>query len=414
MSGCDCGSIPQQNLISVEAALKTLLASCNVTTKTERVALKNANGRILAKTVQSTINVPAWDNSAMDGFAINTHHYKQGEPLPVSQRIPAGYNGTNLEKGTAARIFTGAPVPPDANAVVMQELCDYDEANKVVIVNTDVAFESNIRKSGEDIQEGTEVIAVGTKLLPQHLGVIASVGIAEVDVFKKIKVAILATGDEITEPGKPLLPGKIYNSNKYTFWGLLENLGVEIIDLGDVEDTFDATCNAMEHAADIADIVLASGGVSVGEEDHVKTAIEKLGKLTMWKMNIRPGKPLAFGIVKDTPFIGVPGNPVSLFVTFSIFARPFIQKTTGQTDVEHKPLKIKSAFDWSKPDKRREFIRTKRVLNDQGQWVIEAFNSRSSGVLTSLTWSDGIAIIPENTTIKKGENIDFLPFEGIV
>ncbi len=245
---CGCDSLSVKSLTSVEDALKSMLSGCFPVTETETIPLSQANGRVLAEAVKSQINVPPWDNSAMDGFAINSESCPTGKPINVSQRIPAGYQGTRLEQGTAARIFTGAPVPQGADTVVMQEMCTYDEQAKTVIINENVKAGSNIRKAGEDIEIDQEVVSAGTRLLPQHLGVIASVGVADVSVYRRLKVAIMATGDEITEPGKPLQAGKIYNSNKYTFLGLLQNLGVDIMDMGDVEDTFEATCDALSKA----------------------------------------------------------------------------------------------------------------------------------------------------------------------
>lgn len=324
MSDCGCAQIPDK-LRSYDGAVTLLLAAAKPITETENLPIEQALGRIIARPVSSSINVPGWDNSAMDGYAV---HFKDltesGVRLPISQYIPAGQAGDPLQPGTAARIFTGAPVPENADTVIIQEVCEQD-GDHVVVKELPKAG-SNVRKAGEDITAGREIISHGTKLAPQHLGLAASVGVDEVTVYRRLKVALFTSGSELIMPGTPLGPGQIYNSNQFTAVGLLQSLGCEVIQLGIVEDTFDATCDALAKGAANADLVISSGGVSVGEEDHVKPAVEKLGSLEMWKIAIRPGKPVAFGHIGNTPFIGTPGNPVSLFVTFLLFARPFILK----------------------------------------------------------------------------------------
>lgn len=415
MSDCGCSSVTDSNLKPMEEALELLLAHARVVPEVEMVPISDAVGRILAQSVISRITQPPWDNSAMDGYAVRAADLTgDNTTLPISQRIPAGASPEPLQPGTAARIFTGAPVPADADTVIIQEVCE-QEGDQVTITQGASAG-ANIRRAGEDTKEGQEVLQVGTRLGPQHLGVAASVGVADLAVTRRIKVALFSSGDELINPGQPLGPGQIYNSNEYTLKGLLQALGCEVMTLGIVEDTFDATCKALIEAAGQADLVMTSGGVSVGEEDHLKPAVEKLGSLDMWKIAIRPGKPLAFGHIDGTPFIGTPGNPVSLFVTFCLFARPFILKMQGVEGEALTPTAIeaRAGFNWDKPDKRREFARARLERNANGVAEISLFTSRSSGVLNSLAWANGLAILPENQVLSEGDSVQFLPFNELL
>ncbi len=412
MTDISCCTPTISNLKSHDEALELLLGYARITNRTEQLPLAPALDRVLAKAVTSCIDVPGWDNSAMDGYALNSSDMQNcGDSLPISQRIPAGSAAEPLKPGTAARIFTGAPVPEGADTVVMQELCTA-KADQVV-VNTDIKVGSNIRRAGEDIRRDQVIIEAGKRLKPQHLGLAASVGIAELTVYKPLRVAVLASGDELVMPGQPLLPGKIYNSNLYLFTGLLQTLSCEVVDMGMVEDTLQATKTALQQAADKADLVLASGGVSVGEEDHVKPAVEELGELNMWKLAIRPGKPLAFGHIGDTPFIGAPGNPVSLFVTFLMYARPFILKCMGLDECLPRVLQMKAGFDWPKRDKRREFHRARLQQTENGGNEVVVYPSRSSAVLSSVTWADGLVMIEENRTISRGDQVKYIPFSEL-
>jgi len=402
-----------QGLKSYDEALELLLASATPVAETETIAIGDALGRVLAKPVVSAIDVPAWDYSAMDGYVLRAADAPvTGARLPITQRIPAGCAPEPLQPGTAARIFTGAPIPEGADTVVMQELCEAED--DAVAINSEVKLGSNIRRRGEDIAAGAEIIAAGSKLAPQHLGLAASVGVAEVTVYRRLKVAVFTSGDELVMPGQPLGPGKIYNSNLFSATGLLQALGCEVVDLGIVADTLEATVAALDRAATQADLVLASGGVSVGEEDHVKPAVEQLGTLDMWKIAIRPGKPVAFGRIGDSHFIGSPGNPVSLFVTFLLFARPFILKRQGRNDIQPLPIRVRAAFDWPRPDKRREFHRGRLTRDEEGELWVEAHPSRSSGVLSSVTWADGLIVIVEDHVLKRGDRVDFLPFSELL
>ncbi|WP_428608640.1 molybdopterin molybdotransferase MoeA [Sedimenticola sp.] len=416
MSECGCSSVSEPSMKPLEEALALLLGHAQAVTEREVVTLAEANGRILAEPVVSKINMPPWDNSAMDGYAVNSVDLKQGASncLPVSQRIPAGAAPQPLVAGTAARIFTGAPVPPGADAVVIQEVCAQD--GEQVTINELPEQGANIRYAGEDTRIGQEVLQAGTRLGAQHLGLAASVGVGELVVYRRLKVALFSSGDELINPGKPLGPGQIYNSNEYTLQALLQSLGCDIVSLGIVEDTFEATCQALSAAAAQADLVMTSGGVSVGEEDHLKPAVEALGSLDLWKIAIRPGKPLAFGHIEGIPFIGTPGNPVSLFVTFCLFARPFILKSQGVREeaLAPTPILAKADFDWPRAEKRREFARAQLNLDGQGQAQISLYSSRSSGVLNSLTWANGLAILPEQRTLARGELVQFLPFSELL
>ncbi len=412
MSGCDC-TPTVSDLKPYEEALELLLSHARPMQDRETLNLHEALGRVLAAPVKSGIDVPGWDNSAMDGYAVRVADIPaEGTRLSVSQRIPAGTAPQPLEPGTAARIFTGAPVPQGADAVIMQELtCQQGDE---VIINTIPQTGANIRRRGEDIRQDAQIIAPGVRLLPQHLGLAASAGVGSLEVFRKPRVAVLASGDELLMPGQPLKPGMIYNSNIFTVAGMLRALGCEVIDLGQVADTLEATKEALTLAASQSDLVIASGGVSVGEEDHVKPAVEALGELNMWKVAIRPGKPVAFGHIGDTPFIGTPGNPVSLFVTFLLFARPFIRKLAGLSEVMPVTIEATAGFDWNKPDKRREFHRARLEKQEDGSDLVRVHPSRSSAVLSSTTWANGLVVLPENQTIEAGDKVQFMPFSELL
>ena len=415
MSECGCETVTEPAMKPLEEALELLLSHARTVSGTEVVPLAEANGRVLAESVVSRINMPPWDNSAMDGYAVNSADISApGTGLRISQRIPAGAAPQPLEPGTAARIFTGAPVPEQADSVVIQEVCR-QEGEQVVIDEVPQPG-ANIRRAGEDTRVGQAVLEAGTRLGAQHLGLAASVGVGELTVYRRLKVALFSSGDELINPGQPLGPGQIYNSNEYTLQALLQSLGCELVSLGIVADTFDATCDALARAAAQADLVMTSGGVSVGEEDHLKPAVEKLGSLDLWKIAIRPGKPLAFGHIEGTPFIGTPGNPVSLFVTFCLFARPFILKSqgVGESQLVPTPVPARADFDWPKAEKRREFARARLQLDGEGLGRVSLYSSRSSGVLNSLTWANGLAILPEGQTLARGDTVRFIPFSELL
>lgn len=405
-------------MLSYEEALNQLLAAAAPVAATKAVPLAAARGRILAAPQVSRIDVPPLDNSAMDGYAVRRADVAQaGVCLPVAQRIPAGTVGHTLAAGTAARIFTGAPVPAGADAVVMQELCEHGPDGSVVINHLPRDGE-NIRRAGEDIAAGSQILAAGTRLGPAQLGLAASVGLATLPVFRRLRVALLSTGDELAEPGQPLPPGGIYNSNRYFLQALLEGLGCAVTDLGRIPDSLDETRRALESAAEGNDLILSTGGVSVGEEDHVKAAIEQAGELNLWKIAIKPGKPLAFGKVrklgaggaaKQVDFIGLPGNPVSSFVTFLIFVRPFILKRMGAACWLPQARSVPSASDWIKPDKRREFLRARIAADGR----VELYPKQGSGVLTSCAWADGLVDNPPGQSFFAGDAVSFIAFSDL-
>lgn len=396
-------------MLSADQLLDALLERARGVTATETVAVTDALGRVLAAPQTSAITVPPADNSAMDGYAVRVADVAAaGVRLPVSQRILAGAVGEPLAPGSAARIFTGAPVPPGADAVLMQEYCNADDGH--VVIHALPRPGENIRRAGEDIRAGAQVLAAGTRFGAAEMGLAASVGLAELPVFRKLKVACFFTGDELVTPGTPLVPGQIYNSNRYTLTGLVNGLGCELVDLGIVPDTLEATEAALAQAAREADVVITSGGVSVGEADYVKAAVEKLGRVEMWKVAMKPGKPLVYGRVNEADFIGLPGNPVSAFVTFCLFVRPFLLKRMGAAEVLYRAYTVPADFAWSKPGARREFLRAQ--LQPSGRLAL--FANQSSGVLTSCAWADGLVDLEVGQTIEPGDWVRFIPFSELL
>ena len=399
------------DLIPVDEAISRVLDAATPVVETELIDIESSLNRVLAEDVISAINVPGYDNSAMDGYAVrSTECAEAGVLFKVSQRIPAGRSGVKLETGTAARIFTGAPLPEGADAVVMQELCQQQADS--VIINASVMTGENIRRAGEDIEKGSVILKAGTRIRPQEQGLIASVGQVAINVRRKLKVATFFTGDELVEPGRVLAPGQIYNSNRYTLTGMLQSAGCEVIDLGIVPDTLEATLEVLKRAAASADLVLTSGGVSVGEEDYVRIALEQLGELSMWRINMKPGKPVAFGKVDNALFMGLPGNPVSVFVTFIIFARPLIFKMQGAENYLSNELSIRSGFEW-KGVKRQEYLRV-RVRQDESGACAEIYPHQGSGVLSSTSWADGLVVVEPEKAINTGDIIKYIPFQGLI
>ena len=428
-------------ILSFDDASGRLLAQAQAVTETEAVPTGAARGRILANSLVASLNVPPLDNSAMDGYAVRCADVPAlGTRLPISQRIAAGNVGQALALQTAARIFTGAPIPVGADAVVMQELCTQD--GDAVIVNAVPKPGQAIRRCGEDIATGAEVIAAGTRLTAAHLGLAASVGAAALCVFRPLRVALFSTGDELTMPGEPLKPGGIYNSNRTMLHALLEGLGCVVADMGIVSDSLDATRAALRAAAQDNDFILTSGGVSVGEEDHVKAAVSAEGVLDLWKIAIKPGKPFAFGSIRKigttrvlsrdglkpagragetasrienefftntaARFIGLPGNPVASFVTFLMLVRPFILAMQGASCVTPRVLHLRADFVWP-GDARREFLRAR--INDQGG--LSLYPQQGSAVLTSCAWADGLIDNLPGQAIKPGDIVRFIDFNAL-
>ena len=406
-------------MLTAQQALNHLLSHAQTVSESEKVAMQAALGRVLAENVNSLVDVPPLDNTAMDGYAVRSADIATpGKTLKIAQRIPAGSMGTQLEAGTAARIFTGAPVPPGADAVVMQEDCATDSETNQVTINIAPTLGQWIRRRGEDLTAGKTALTAGAFLRPQELGVAASAGLTHLSVKRRVKVAAFFTGDELALPGEPLKPGGIYNSNRDTLLACLKSLGCDATDLGIVPDRLDATRTALRKASKDHDLIITSGGVSVGEEDHIKPAVTTEGRLDLWQIAIKPGKPLAFGAVRksDEPkdgeawFIGLPGNPVSSFVTFLLFVRPFILKLQGREVSLPQSYLMRADFDWLKADRRNEFLRVK--LNSNGG--LDLFPNQSSGVLTSASWGDGLVDCPPNQPIKAGDLVKYIPFDALL
>jgi molybdopterin molybdotransferase len=409
--------IATQAPLTTEQALALLLARAEPIAGNETVNLPDALDRVLAEPVISPIDQPGWDHSAMDGYALRAADLDADGPLPISQRVPAGSVGEPLVPGTTARIFTGAPMPEGADTVVIQEDCEADGGRVSLLepARGKVRAGANIRRRGEDIAAGETVLQAGVLLGPQHLGLAASVGAAKLKVRPRLRVAVFASGDELVMPGEPLGPGQIYNSNRFMLAALLRRLGCELIDLGIVADDREATVTALAQGAAQADLVVASGGVSVGEEDHVRPAVEQLGRLDLWRVAMRPGKPLAFGHIGDTPFVGSPGNPVSLFVTFCLFARPFIRRMQGVAgDLSPRTQLLPVGFALERPVKRRDYRRARVEPGPDGQPRIQVFPSTSSAAITSLTWAEGLVDVPAGESVARGQLLTFLPFSELL
>jgi molybdopterin molybdotransferase len=401
-------------LLSLDEALAFLLERARPVEGLEAVGLTQALGRVLAVPLRAPNDVPPWDNSAMDGYAVRAEDVPEtGEvTLPVAQRVAAGRVGDALAPGTAARIFTGAPIPVGADAVVVQEDCRAE--GDLVRVPGPVRAGDNIRPRGNDVRAGSEILAAGTRLRPQELGLAASVGAPTVTVRRRVRVALFSTGDELALPGMPLEPGQLYNSNRYTLLGLLGGLGCEARDLGIIADDLGCTRAAIEAALDHADVILTSGGVSVGEEDHVKRAVQELGRLDLWRVKIKPGKPLAYGRVGETDFLGVPGNPVSALVTFLVFVRPFLLRRMGTSAVAPPRYRVPAAFRWPRPGSRRELLRARLEPGEDGLARATLFPRQGSDVLTSAAWATGLVDLPDGVTVEPGDSVEYLSFADLL
>ncbi len=413
---------PRSPLRSLDDALADLLAQAMPLDEAQSVSTFDADGRVLAEDLVSALDVPGHDNSAMDGYAVRTADLATTDTLVVSQRIPAGSVGSALAPLSAARIFTGAPIPPGADAVVMQEATEALDESQVRVLAKPEAGQW-IRRRGEDVARASVVLPRGARLAPASLGLAASIGFAQVNVSRPVRVALFSTGDELVMPGDvapaDMPPGAIYNSNRFFLRTLLKRLGCEVTDLGIVPDQREATIAALAAAAQQHDLILTSGGVSVGEEDHIKPAVQALGELMLWQIAIKPGKPFAYGRIRRTSapdvsgfahFIGLPGNPVSSFVTFLLLVRPFLLKLQGATELLPQAMPAIAGFSWSKADKRREFLRVQQTPRGG----LALFENQSSGVLTSVVWGDGLVDNPPGQTITPGSVVQYIPFSALL
>jgi molybdopterin molybdotransferase len=402
---------PSTALLPIELALATLLDAARTRVVSESVTLAQAGGRVLLHDIKSACDVPPWHNSAMDGYAVNSQSLQIASPLIISQRIPAGVAPSALAPGTAARIFTGAPLPDGADAVVMQENCQLRGDH--VIVNKPVVAGENVRRQGADVPVGKTLLQAGHRLRPQDIGLLAATGHTTVPVGQRPRVALMTTGDELIEPGQPLQPGQIYNSNFYTLAALLRVLGIEPIDGGRVPDSLPETEAALRRLAQRADCIITSGGVSAGEEDHVRTALQRCGELAIWKLALKPGKPFAFGRIDQTLLFGLPGNPVSAFVTFLLLVRPALLAMMGATQCSLPERLELAGFALPESGERQAYLRV-CLQEAAGQRCLRLLPDQSSGVLSSVSRADGLAVIPAFTTVAEGDQLRFLAFNDIV
>ena len=405
---------PRAPLRPLDDALAELLSHATPLGETESVSTFDALGRVLGQDLVSALQVPPQDNSSMDGYAVRASDIAQpGTVLRVSQRIPAGASPEPLQPGTTARIFTGAPVPQGADAIVMQEETEPAGEHVVRFLRVPQGGEW-IRRSGEDVRRGDVILPRGERLGAAALGLAASIGLPRLDVTRRPRVALFSTGDELVMPGEVpperMRPGAIFNSNRFFLSALLRSLECEVTDFGIVPDQRHVTVRALMEASSNHDLILTSGGVSVGEEDHIKPAVQQLGSLDLWQIAIKPGKPFAYGKVRESHFIGLPGNPVSSFVTFLLLVRPFLLRLQGATQVTPRPVEMPAHFDWPRADKRREFLRVRR----NGNGGLELFPNQSSGVLTSAVWADGLVDNPPGRAITCGDTVCFIPMAELL
>lgn len=404
MSACGCGG---GNLKPVDEAIALLLERAPQAPAVEWVHLSATLGRVLAEDQFAAIDLPAWDNSAMDGYALRAADVPaEGSTLPLAGRIAAGEAGSiPLPAGHAVRIFTGAPIPPGADTVVPQERC---EAGSAEVKVPPVQLGDHVRYRGEEIRRGEPLIEAGKRLRPQELGLLASVGIARVPVYRRLRVGLLSSGDELREPGEPLGPGQIYNANRYTLGGVLQSLGLDVQDYAVLVDELAASRDALSLAVSECDVLVSSGGVSVGEEDHLKNAIRELGELHLWRLAIQPGKPLAYGEIGGKPWLGLPGNPGAALITALVVMRPFLLRAQGVREVLPAPLTLPAGFAWTEPRSRRQYLRAR--LED-GRVVLHP--DQGSAMLRAASWADGLALVEIGQTLEEGEPVAFLPFAGL-
>ena len=409
MSACGCDS---HGLRPVDEAIAALLARVPAPPAVEEIDLRDALGRVLADTLNAPFDVPAWDNSAMDGYALRVADLPaEGGALPLAGRIAAGDAARQpLPAGHAVRIFTGAPLPPGADTVVAQEACRI-EGERVCL--PPLQGGENVRRRGEELLAGTPVLERGKRLRAQELGLLASFGLARIKVYRRLRVAVLSSGDELREPGEALQPGQLYNANRYSLLGVLRSLGCEVDDLPVMPDDLALTRDTLARAAAEHDVLVSSGGVSVGEEDHLKQAVTELGELHLWRLAIQPGKPLAFGSVGGTPWLGLPGNPAAALITALVVARPFLLRAQGCVEVLPQPLRLPAGFAWRKANGRRQYLRA-RLESRDGALQVVLHPRQGSAMLTSASWADGLAVVDCGRTLEIGETVEYLPFSSLL
>lgn len=399
---------PSRPLMPVEEALQRLLALAEAAPvkDTEWVALADAEGRVLATELVAALDLPPWPNSAMDGYALRLADW-HGEPLAVSQRIFAGHAPQPLQAGSCARIFTGAPLPEGADCVEMQENAQVLDDGRVTF-SEPLRVGQNIRPQGQETRVGEQVMSAGTRLGPIELGLAATLGHARLEVVRKVRVALLSTGDELVEPGLPLGPGQIYNSNRRLLASWLQRLGCEVVDAGILVDDLQLTRDCLARLADV-DLILSTGGVSVGEADYLGIALREAGELALWKLAIKPGKPLTFGHYRGVPVIGLPGNPASTLVTFGLLTRPYLLRRQGVANVTPLQFSVPAGFDWPKAGTRREYLRA-RIEDGR----VRIYKNQSSGVLRSAAWAEGLVEVREGSTPQQGDNVSFIPLSELL
>ena len=401
---CDSGS-----LMPVDEAIAQLLAQAPPVPSTEVIPLGQAAGRVIAEELFSPLDLPGWDNSAMDGYALRAADVpEQGGYLVLAGRIAAGHSSdVPLQAGQTVRIFTGAPLPPGADSVVPQERCRvYGQR----IWCPPLRLAEHVRKRGEELQRGQRLLRVGQRLRAQEVGLLASAGIPWVKVYRPLRVCLLSSGDELREPGESLAPGQIYNSNRHLVTALLRGWGVEVLDYGVMADALAASRDALILASSECDLLLTTGGVSVGEEDHLKQAIQELGRVDFWRLAIQPGKPLAFGEVAGKPWIGLPGNPSAALITTLVVVRPFLLRAQGVERVLPVPIQVPAGFEWPTPNKRRQYLRARLSPGEDGQLRAVLHPQQSSAMLTAACWADGLVIVEREQLLLKDAPVPFLSF----
>ena len=411
MKGCDC-STPSDRLLPVDEAITELLQRAPAPPAVESVGLEQALGRVLAEPIVAPFDLPRWDNSAMDGYALRQADLPQGGVLPLAGRVAAGDGAEqSLPAGHAMRIFTGAPLPQGADSVIAQEVCEA-LGDSVRLPASEPG--SHVRRQAEELRRGEPVLAAGQRLRPQDLGLLASLGLARVPVHRRLRVGLLSSGDELREPGQALAPGQIYNANRYSIGALLRGLGLEVHDYEVLADELAASRDALSLAASEWDLLITSGGVSVGEEDHLKSAIRELGSLHLWRLAMQPGKPLAFGEVGGKPWIGLPGNPAAALVTALVVARPFLLRAQGVAEVAVRPLRLVAGFDWTRANPRRQYLRARIEFAADGSSRVLIHPRQGSAMLLAASWAEGLALVEAGRTFEAGAAVDFLSFAELL